>query len=132
MIIATLQFELHIHEPESLKDKRRVVKSVKDRLHAEHQVAVAEVAHQETLNLAVLGLAAVGSDGRHLGEVLDRISAKLAEMLGGEAELGACERRVIRVADLPEESAGIDEEALAREMLKRFDEGEESTEPRGP
>src|ERR1041384_8063343 len=63
MVIGLLQFELVIHGSESLKDKRRVVRSVKDRLHREHMVAVAEVASQEVLNLAVLGLACVGSDG---------------------------------------------------------------------
>lgn len=92
MIIGILQFELLIHGSESLKDKRRVVRSVKDRLHREHQVSVAEVANQDSLNVATLGLALVGSDGRHVGEVLDQITAKLratpdAELVGTAREL---------------------------------------------
>ncbi len=92
MIIGILQFDLLIHGSESLKDKRRVVRSVKDRLHREHQVSVAEVANQNSLNVATLGLALVGSDGRHVGAVLDQITAKLratpdAELVGTAREL---------------------------------------------
>jgi uncharacterized protein len=123
MVIGLLQFELVIHGSESLKDKRRVVRSVKDRLHREHMVAVAEVASQEVLNLAVMGLACVGSDGARLGEVLDRITGKLRAL--GDAELGSVSRQILGAHDLETsgEHGGIDEAALADEMLKRF-EGE--------
>ncbi|MBL8762284.1 MAG: DUF503 domain-containing protein [Phycisphaerae bacterium] len=93
MIIGILQFELLIHGSESLKDKRRVVRSVKDRLHREHQVSIAEVATQDSLNLATLGLALVGSDGRHVGEVLDQITAKLRKL--PDAELGDTTRELL-------------------------------------
>lgn len=94
MIIGILQFELLIHGSESLKDKRRVVRSVKDRLHREHQVSVAEIATQDSLNVATLGLAFVGSDGRHVGEVLDQITAKLRAV--PDAELGDVSRELLR------------------------------------
>ncbi|MFO0836753.1 MAG: DUF503 domain-containing protein [Phycisphaerales bacterium] len=93
MIIGILQFELLIHGSESLKDKRRVVRSVKDRLHREHQVSVAEIATQDSLNVATLGLALVGSDGRHVGEVLDQITAKLRAI--PDAELGDTTRELL-------------------------------------
>ena len=93
MIIGILQFELLIHGSESLKDKRRVVRSVKDRLHREHQVSVAEVGTQHALNVATLGLALVGSDGRHVGEVLDQITAKLRAV--PDAELGDTTRELL-------------------------------------
>ncbi|MEX2219124.1 MAG: DUF503 domain-containing protein [Phycisphaerales bacterium] len=123
MVIGLLQFELVIHGSESLKDKRRVVRSVKDRLHRQHRVAVAEVASQDVLNLAVLGLACVGSDGGRVGEVLDAVTAKLRAL--GDAELGAVSRQVITTGDLPPtgEHAGIDEPALADELLRHFDRG---------
>ena len=47
MIIGILQFELLIHGTESLKDKRRVVKSLKDQLQSRFNCAVAETAHQD-------------------------------------------------------------------------------------
>lgn len=122
MIIGVLQFELVIHDSQSLKDKRRVVRSLKDRLHREHQCAVAEVAHQETLNLAVLGLTVVGSDGRHVGQVLDRISEKIRSV--HDAEVGSLTRQLIEprafVPSRAEEK--IDRETLAREMLARAEE----------
>lgn len=123
MVIGILQFELLIHGCESLKDKRRVVMSVKDRLHREHQVSVAEVAAQDALNLAVLGLACVCTDGARAGQVLDQISSKLRAVPG--AELGSCARQVIHGSQLPEPATADDgDEALAREMLARFDDPE--------
>jgi uncharacterized protein YlxP (DUF503 family) len=94
MIVGILQFELLIHHAESLKDKRRVVQSVKDKLHREHQVSVAEVAHQENMRLAVLGLAIVGSDGKYIGDVLSSISHKLRAL--HDAELGDVTREILR------------------------------------
>jgi uncharacterized protein YlxP (DUF503 family) len=123
MVIGILQFELIIHDPESLKDKRSVVKSLKDRLHREHMVSVAEVAAQDSLNHAILGLAVVGSDGAHIGKVLDQITAKLRAT--PDAELGECTRQVVHGSALPEKpETPADDEALARELLARFDEPE--------
>jgi len=96
MVVGILQFELLIHEAESLKDKRRVVLSVKDRLHREHQASVAEVDAHDLLNRAVLGLAVVGREGRRVGEVLDQITAKLRGLHG--AELGDVHREILHGA----------------------------------
>lgn len=118
MVIGVLQFELHVHGAESLKDKRRVVKSVRDRLHREHLVSVAEVGALETLNLALMGVAAVGTDGARVAKVLDTIDAKLRALT--DAELGATRREIIRGEQLGGESdTPIDEHAIADEMLAR-------------
>ncbi len=120
MVVGILQFELLIHDPESLKDKRRVLRSVKDRLHREHQVSVAEVACQDRADLAVLGLALVGSDGKQVGQVLDRILDKLRHLR--EAELGDSTREIIQGVerdDRPPDLEGTD--ALDAEMLAAFD-----------
>ena len=124
MVIGILQFELVIRGSESLKDKRRVVRSVKDRLHREHMVSVAEVAGHELLNAAVMGLACVGTDGARVGEVLDHITEKLREL--GDAELGNVSRQIVRAGDLSAtgEHGGIDESALANEMLRHFDKAD--------
>ncbi|MBU6414205.1 MAG: DUF503 family protein [Planctomycetes bacterium] len=94
MIVGILQFELIIHHAESLKDKRRVVMSVKDRLHREHQVSVAEVDRQENPRVAVLGLAIVGSDAKYIGDVLSNITLKLRAL--HDAELGDVTREILR------------------------------------
>jgi len=120
VVVGILQFELLIHDPESLKDKRRVLRSVKDRLHREHQVSVAEVACQDRADLAVIGLALVGSDGKHVGQVLDRILDKLRHLR--EAELGDSTREIIQGVerdDRPPDLEGTN--ALDAEMLAAFD-----------
>lgn len=93
MIIAILQFELLIPDPESLKDKRRVVRSVKDKLHRDFQCAVAEVGALDSLAVARMGLAIVSNDGKHAGQVLDRITERLREL--PDAHLGDCRREII-------------------------------------
>jgi hypothetical protein len=118
MVIGVLQFELHVHGAESLKDKRRVVKSIRDRLHREHLVSVAEVGALETLNLALMGVAVVGTDGARVAKVLDSIDAKLRALT--DAELGSTRREIIRGEQLSAGSASsLDEDAIAAELLDR-------------
>jgi uncharacterized protein YlxP (DUF503 family) len=126
MVVGILQFELLIHDAQSLKDKRSVVKSLKDRLHREHLVSVAEVASHDDHATAVLGLALVGADGRRVAEVLDQISAKLRQLqgLGYQAELGALSRELIHgqageLSPNPQTHDPDDDTALALELTRR-------------
>lgn len=117
MYVGLLQFDLHIHDASSLKDKRRVVKSVKDRLHREHMVAVSEVGGMELWNVARMGLAAVSSDGKHLSDVLDRVLAKLHALAdwpgpASGAELGDVYKQVLSDADCDAGEVGDDSEPL--------------------
>ncbi len=93
MHIGILQFELLVHDATSLKDKRRVVKSVKDKLHREHLVSVAEVAALDHHSLAVMGLAIVSNSTSYITQTLDRIAAKLKSLT--TAELGSIQRDII-------------------------------------
>jgi len=77
MIIGILQVELTIDGADSLKDKRRVVRSLKDRLHREHQVSIAEVGSHDVHRTATLGLAVVSNEVPHCQGVLDGILNKL-------------------------------------------------------
>jgi len=77
MVVGILQVELSVDGAASLKDKRRVVRSVKDRLHREHQVSVAEVDLQDRISTAVLGIVMAASDVKHCQSSLDRILDKL-------------------------------------------------------
>ncbi len=128
MVIGILQFELLIHDAESLKDKRRVVRSLKDRLHREHQVSVAEVASQENASLAILGLAMVGSDGKHVAQTLDRIVEKIRAV--HDAELGDTRREILHGQMLfteppAEADAKDDMDDVTREMLARMEGNEQ-------
>ena len=77
MIIGILQVELRIKGANSLKDKRRVVASLKDRLHREHQASVAEVDTQDIHRTATLGIAVVSTAVPHCQSMLDGILNKL-------------------------------------------------------
>ena len=132
MVVGILQFELLIHDAQSLKDKRRVVSSLKDRLHREHQVSVAEVALHDNMSVARLGLALVGVDGRYVGQALDRITAGLRRPDG--AELGEVSREVLHdptalpspvTANPRAGDHALDDELLrrAREALRDAGEG---------
>ncbi len=93
MFIGILQFELLIRASTSLKDKRRVVRSVKDRLHREHLVSVAEVEALDHHKLAVMALAIVSGSRGHAESVLDRVTRKLRRL--EDAELGHTSREIL-------------------------------------
>lgn len=99
MHIAILQFELLIPSPESIKDKRRVVKSVKDRLHREHMVSVAEVKYLDSLNVAGMALCLVNRDAKYARSVIDTIVSKLRAL--GDAQLGEHSVEIVSASQLP-------------------------------
>ena len=73
MVIGVLQLELSIGDAMSLKDKRRVVKSLKDRIAHGHNVSIAEVGALDQHRRAILGLAMVSNDTRYVQGALSRI-----------------------------------------------------------
>ena len=73
MVIGVLQLELSIGDAMSLKDKRRVVKSLKDRIAHGHNVSIAEVGALDQHRRAILGLAMVSNDARYVQGALSRI-----------------------------------------------------------
>ncbi len=64
--------ELFISDSQSLKDKRQVLHSLKDRLHGKFNLSVAEVDGQDLWQKAVLGMACVANDGSHVNQVLEQ------------------------------------------------------------
>jgi hypothetical protein len=73
LAVGICTLELHIPDSNSLKGKRHVIKSIKDRLRGAFNVSVAEVEEQDLWQKAVLGVACVGSDGPYVNGVLDRV-----------------------------------------------------------
>jgi len=71
--VGLLHLRLHVSQARSLKDKRRVVKSFKDRLARKGNVSVAEVDAQDSHKTAVLAIAMVGSDVDYVQGALQRI-----------------------------------------------------------
>ena len=72
MIVGAALIEIHVHGSQSLKAKRGVVQSIKQRLRNRFNLAVAEVGGQDTWQRAVLGLSAVGSDASKVRGVLEK------------------------------------------------------------
>jgi uncharacterized protein YlxP (DUF503 family) len=72
MVVGVCTVELLIPESQSLKDKRQVLHSVKDRLRGKFNLSIAEVDGQDLWQKAVLGMACVANDGRHIEQVLEQ------------------------------------------------------------
>lgn len=73
MVVSMLQFIIEMPEAFSLKDKRRVVRSLKDRLGRKYKISISEVDLQASITYAQLGAALV-SNSRQFGEsVLQKV-----------------------------------------------------------
>ncbi len=70
MVVAVVTWELHLSDCLSLKDKRRIMKSLKDRLHNRFNVSVAETDYQDLWQRAELSCCVVATDKRHAESVL--------------------------------------------------------------
>jgi uncharacterized protein YlxP (DUF503 family) len=70
MVVALLSVELHIGHSQSLKDKRMVLRRIKDRLQ-KFNVAVAEVEHQDLWQRAGLGIVAISTTEAHVEQELE-------------------------------------------------------------
>ena len=91
MVVGVRTWDLHLAGCQSLKDKRRVIKSLKDRLHQRFNVSAAEVDHQDAWQRAALACSVVSTDRRHAEEVLtacDRLvaGAPLVHVVASELE----------------------------------------------
>jgi uncharacterized protein len=92
MTVGVVRIQFRLHGNQSLKEKRRVVKSLLEKSRHRFNVAVAEVEDQDLHHRATLGAAVVGNDGRVLNAVLDHLveymdSLNLAELVAHEIEL---------------------------------------------
>ncbi|HET7559943.1 MAG TPA: DUF503 domain-containing protein [Limnochordia bacterium] len=72
-VVGVLSLTLCIPAAHSLKDKRQVVQSLIDGLHARYRVAVAEVGDQDLHQRAVIACAVVSNSPQHVQSVLQRV-----------------------------------------------------------
>ncbi|MBA2707048.1 MAG: DUF503 domain-containing protein [Gemmatimonadaceae bacterium] len=73
MTIGVLQLEIGIHDAMSLKDKRRVVKSIKDRIAHGHNVSIAEVGALDEHRRSIIGMAMVSNDSKYVEGALSKL-----------------------------------------------------------
>ncbi len=69
MVVSLIQFRLVLPPMESIKDKRRIVSSIKEKLHQKFHLAVAEVDLQDSMRYAQIGAAYV-SNSKTFGETV--------------------------------------------------------------
>jgi uncharacterized protein YlxP (DUF503 family) len=82
MPVGLLTLELHIADAQSLKDKRQVLRSLKDRLRAHFNVAVAELDFEDTWQRSVVGVVTLSNEERHVEEALQKVLAEADRILG--------------------------------------------------
>ena len=91
MVIGCCQLELHLPACTSLKDKRRVLASLRDRLRNRHNVSFAEVEHQDLWQRARVAVVSVNTQHAHLESTLDKALGEAEaipdlEVAGAESE----------------------------------------------
>jgi uncharacterized protein YlxP (DUF503 family) len=94
MPVATLTITLHIEHAASLKDRRQVVRSMKDRLRHRFNISVAELDGFPTYQSATLGVAAISGSRDYLLGLMQQVEAAAAQMaldLGAEIVDAGCE-----------------------------------------
>lgn len=72
MVVGLCTVELFIAGSRSLKDKRQVLHSLKDRLRDKFNLSVAEVDAQDLWQKAILAMACVANEGSHVSQVLEQ------------------------------------------------------------
>lgn len=79
MVVASLTWELSLPGCTSLKDKRSVVRSLRDRLSHKFHVSVAETGLQDVHDRGELTAALVATDGRLAESMLDKLDLFVEE-----------------------------------------------------
>jgi hypothetical protein len=82
MPIGLLTLEIHIPDAHSLKDKRQVLRSLKDRLRGRFNVAVAEMDHQDVWQRAVVGVVTLANEEQYVREQLEAAANEAERLLG--------------------------------------------------
>lgn len=75
--------EVCIEHAHSLKDKRQVVKSVKERLRHKHNIAIAEIGYQDVWQSALIAAVTVSSSRLLAEQILNAVERDAANELGG-------------------------------------------------
>ncbi|MFA7467901.1 MAG: DUF503 domain-containing protein [Desulfotomaculaceae bacterium] len=74
MVVGVLTLELYLGEADSLKGKRKVLKSLLERLKQRFNVSAAEVGRQESWHYATVGISAVSGETAHMQQTLDTVT----------------------------------------------------------
>jgi uncharacterized protein YlxP (DUF503 family) len=92
MVVGTLKIEIYLHDNHSLKGKRKIVRSMVDKVKHKFNVAIAEIGSNDKWQKIELGVSAVGNDRRHIDASLNNVlsfldSLYLAEIGDSKTEI---------------------------------------------
>jgi uncharacterized protein len=92
IVVGVLRLRMLVRASRSLKDKRQVLKGLKDRLRNKYNISVAEIGSLDNRQIFELGITAAGNDRRYinglLSQVVNTVSAQFeAELLDYDLEL---------------------------------------------
>jgi uncharacterized protein YlxP (DUF503 family) len=92
MVVGTLKIVFHLPENRSLKGKRKVVRSMVDKVKSRFNAAIAETGSNDKWQRIELGITTVGNDRRHIDSSLNHIldfldSLCLAQMVETEIDI---------------------------------------------
>jgi len=83
MVVSMIQFRIELEGIESIKDKRRIVQSLKERLYQKFRLSVAEVDLMDSLSYAQIGAALVSNSRTHGEAVLNKALAFVEAQVPG-------------------------------------------------
>lgn len=73
MFVGTLKFEIIIPGSNSLKDKRKVIRSLQDKIKSKFNVSIAEIDYQDKWQRAIIGLCFVNSEKKEIENISQKI-----------------------------------------------------------
>jgi len=73
MIVGVLRMQVSVFDAMTLKDKRRAIKSLKDRIHNKFNVSIAEVDYNDSIRTSLLGISMVGNERRFVDSALSSL-----------------------------------------------------------
>ena len=82
-VIGVLTLDIHVESSHSLKEKRHIVKGLKDRLRERFNVSVAEIDSLDSWQNSVVAAVTVSNDRVHAEQLLQAVEAHAAGVLGG-------------------------------------------------
>ena len=82
--VGVLTLLLQVHGSQSLKEKRQVVRSLKERLRSRFNISIAEVGGQDSWQRAEVGVAVVALDARRAEDLLRKVEEEAADRLGAD------------------------------------------------
>ena len=97
MFVGVLRLSMHLHGNGSLKGKRSMVRRIVERTRAKFNASVAEVADNDVLQRAVIGITVVGNSTTHVDSMISRIGGFVEGL--GVAPITSIQTEIIPLGD---------------------------------